>query len=156
MYQRNFGLQNQMMDAMTIWDGICSLRYFRDTDMVSRRSPLSGHSHPASQILFLNKVDLFEQRVQYSPINRFFPVCLSLHNLNSRPRSFGMHEIRITQVPRKTPKRARSTSKNGLCESPPRARSTRQPGPRLGWLKMPLGPYTSSMSRPPLTRVEKT
>ena len=35
-----------MMDAMTIWDGICSLNYFRYTDMVGRRPPLfSGHSH---------------------------------------------------------------------------------------------------------------
>ena len=38
-----------MMDAMTIWDGICSLKYFRGTDMVSLRSPLfSGYFHPAA------------------------------------------------------------------------------------------------------------
>lgn len=35
---------------------------------------------PHFQILFLNKVDLFEQKVQHSPINRFFPVRRSLHS----------------------------------------------------------------------------
>ena len=151
------GLQNQMMDAMTIWDGICSLRYFRDTDMVRRPSPLlSGPSHPAPQILFLNKVDLFERRIQYSPINKFFPVRLPLLSLNSRPCSFGMHEFRITQVQRKTPRRARNTSESGLCELLPRVNTGNKTGPRLGEpLYMPLGPCTISMSRPPLTLVEK-
>ena len=150
------GLQNQMMDAMTIWDGICSLRYFRDTDMVRRPSPLlSGPSHPAPQILFLNKVDLFERRIQYSPINRFFPVRLSLLSLNSRSCSFSMHEIRITQVQRKTLKRARSTSESGLSELLPRVNTGNKTGPRLRALFMPLGPCTISMSRPPLTLFEK-
>jgi guanine nucleotide-binding protein subunit alpha, other len=80
MYQRNSGLQNQMMDAMTIWDGICNLKYFRNTGLVSywpllfQRCP-----HPTSQILFLNKVDLFEKKIHYSPIKKFFPVRLSHH-----------------------------------------------------------------------------
>jgi len=117
---------------------------------------LSNHSHPASQILFLNKVDLFERKLQYSPINRFFPVRLPLHVLNSRPRLFGIHENRIIQVPRMTPKRARSTSKNGLRELPPRASTgkSRQTGPSLRVPTLPLGPCISSMSSSPLTLVE--
>ncbi|PVF97735.1 guanine nucleotide binding protein, alpha subunit [Serendipita vermifera] len=48
---------NQMQDAMVVWESICS-------------SPWFEHTH---FILFLNKVDLFEQKVLHSPIKRFFP-----------------------------------------------------------------------------------
>jgi guanine nucleotide-binding protein subunit alpha len=48
---------NQMQDAMTIWDSICHSQWFRSTSI----------------ILFLNKNDLFEKKIQHSPIKNFFP-----------------------------------------------------------------------------------
>ncbi|KAH9927424.1 heterotrimeric G protein alpha subunit 4 [Epithele typhae] len=48
---------NQMQDAMTIWDSICHSQWFKQTSI----------------ILFLNKNDLFEKKVQHSNIKNFFP-----------------------------------------------------------------------------------
>lgn len=48
---------NQMSDAMTLWEGICKMEWFRETSL----------------ILFLNKEDLFRAKVAESPIRRFFP-----------------------------------------------------------------------------------
>lgn len=48
---------NQMQDAMTIWDSICHSQWFKQTSI----------------ILFLNKNDLFEQKVKTSDIRNFFP-----------------------------------------------------------------------------------
>lgn len=68
-----------MMDAMGVWDSICSSPWFRTTSLV-RISRYVGstdlHSliYVPMQILFLNKEDLFRERIQYSPISKFFPV----------------------------------------------------------------------------------
>ncbi|KAH9947360.1 heterotrimeric G protein alpha subunit 4 [Amylocystis lapponica] len=48
---------NQMQDAMTIWDSICHSQWFKQTSI----------------ILFLNKDDLFERKVQHSHIRSTFP-----------------------------------------------------------------------------------
>ncbi|KZS90231.1 guanine nucleotide binding protein, alpha subunit [Sistotremastrum niveocremeum HHB9708] len=48
---------NQMMDAMTIWDSICHSQWFKNT----------------SVILFLNKQDLFEEKIKHSHIKNTFP-----------------------------------------------------------------------------------
>ncbi|OBZ79496.1 Guanine nucleotide-binding protein alpha-2 subunit [Grifola frondosa] len=48
---------NQMQDAMTIWDSICHSQWFKQTSI----------------ILFLNKNDLFERKVEHSEIKNFFP-----------------------------------------------------------------------------------
>ncbi|KAG8834688.1 hypothetical protein FRC17_007773 [Serendipita sp. 399] len=48
---------NQMTDAMTIWEGICTAEWFKDTSL----------------ILFLNKEDLFASKLATSPIHHFFP-----------------------------------------------------------------------------------
>ncbi|KAI0785911.1 heterotrimeric G protein alpha subunit 4 [Abortiporus biennis] len=48
---------NQMQDAMTIWDSICHSQWFKQTSI----------------ILFLNKNDLFERKIQHSDIKNFFP-----------------------------------------------------------------------------------
>ncbi|CAE6404349.1 unnamed protein product [Rhizoctonia solani] len=48
---------NRMQDAMAIWDSICDSEYFRSTNI----------------ILFLNKNDLFSEKVKKSPIRRYFP-----------------------------------------------------------------------------------
>ncbi|KAF5312023.1 hypothetical protein D9619_003664 [Psilocybe cf. subviscida] len=48
---------NQMQDAMTIWDSICHSQWFKQTSI----------------ILFLNKNDLFQEKVPNSDIKNFFP-----------------------------------------------------------------------------------
>ncbi|KAJ1310788.1 hypothetical protein OPQ81_009308 [Rhizoctonia solani] len=48
---------NRMQDAMAIWVSICESEYFRSTNI----------------ILFLNKNDLFSEKVKKSPIRRYFP-----------------------------------------------------------------------------------
>jgi guanine nucleotide-binding protein subunit alpha len=48
---------NQMQDAMTIWDSICHSQWFKSTSI----------------ILFLNKNDLFEKKIEHSDIKTFFP-----------------------------------------------------------------------------------
>lgn len=48
---------NQIQDAMTIWDSICHLQWFKHRLCVWRLSPF--FTYPP-QILFLNKNDLFE------------------------------------------------------------------------------------------------
>ncbi|CAE6426258.1 unnamed protein product [Rhizoctonia solani] len=48
---------NRMQDAMAIWTSICDSEYFRSTNI----------------ILFLNKNDLFSEKVKKSPIRRYFP-----------------------------------------------------------------------------------
>ncbi|KAF8132667.1 guanine nucleotide-binding protein alpha-2 subunit [Mycena galopus ATCC 62051] len=48
---------NQMQDAMTIWDSICHSQWFTKTSI----------------ILFLNKNDLFEEKIKASDIKSFFP-----------------------------------------------------------------------------------
>jgi len=48
---------NQMQDAMAIWDSICHSQWFRNTSL----------------ILFLNKEDLFTEKIGHSHIKSVFP-----------------------------------------------------------------------------------
>ncbi|KAG8835769.1 hypothetical protein FRC17_001163 [Serendipita sp. 399] len=48
---------NQMQDAMAIWDSICHSQWFRTTSI----------------ILFLNKLDLFSEKILHSDIKAVFP-----------------------------------------------------------------------------------
>ncbi|KAG9032306.1 hypothetical protein FRB95_001627 [Tulasnella sp. JGI-2019a] len=48
---------NQMQDAMAIWDSICHSQWFTSTSIM----------------LFLNKTDLFDQKIKRSHIKTFFP-----------------------------------------------------------------------------------
>lgn len=48
---------NQMKDAMTLWDGVCSSQWFKQTSL----------------ILFLNKKDLFAEKMATFPIKNYFP-----------------------------------------------------------------------------------
>lgn len=48
---------NQMQDAMTIWDSICHSQWFRQTSI----------------ILFLNKDDIFKEKIKHSDIKNHFP-----------------------------------------------------------------------------------
>lgn len=48
---------NQMSDAMSIWGNICTMEWFKNCHF----------------ILFLNKEDLFSEKLESSPIRRYFP-----------------------------------------------------------------------------------
>jgi len=48
---------NQMQDAMAIWDSICHSQWFKTTSI----------------ILFLNKTDIFDEKIKTSNIKTFFP-----------------------------------------------------------------------------------
>ena len=49
--------QNRMIESMKLFDSICNNRWFVET----------------SVILFLNKKDLFEQKIRKSPLSICFP-----------------------------------------------------------------------------------
>ncbi|KAI8141035.1 guanine nucleotide-binding protein alpha-2 subunit [Fennellomyces sp. T-0311] len=48
---------NQMMEALMLFDNICNSSWFIKTSM----------------ILFLNKIDIFKEKIKYSPISKYFP-----------------------------------------------------------------------------------
>lgn len=50
-------MQNQMYEAMMLFESLVNGEWFK-------RKPV---------ILFLNKIDLFKEKVQYSPISKHFP-----------------------------------------------------------------------------------
>ena len=49
--------QNRMKESMTLFDSICNNRWFQRTAI----------------ILFLNKKDLFEEKIEKSPLGNYFP-----------------------------------------------------------------------------------
>jgi guanine nucleotide-binding protein G(i) subunit alpha len=48
---------NRMQESLTLFDSICNSRWFIKTSI----------------ILFLNKIDLFAEKLQHSPLERYFP-----------------------------------------------------------------------------------
>jgi len=50
-------LQNRMMESLTLFDSVVNSRWFMRTSI----------------ILFLNKVDLFKQKLGRSPLSNYFP-----------------------------------------------------------------------------------
>ncbi|CAG8454492.1 1661_t:CDS:2 [Dentiscutata heterogama] len=48
---------NQMQEALMLFDSICNSQWFVNTSM----------------ILFLNKIDIFKEKIKISPINKYFP-----------------------------------------------------------------------------------
>lgn len=67
----SFLLQNRMHESMKLFDSICNNKWFTDTSI----------------ILFLNKKDLFEEKIKKSPLTICYPeyagILLSVHNLSS-------------------------------------------------------------------------
>lgn len=49
--------QNQMQEALMLFESICNSQWFIKTSI----------------ILFLNKIDLFKQKLPASPVKRYFP-----------------------------------------------------------------------------------
>ena len=69
-----------MQEALTLFDSICNSRWFVKTSIVSYRSTCScSHATAADahvaifQILFLNKIDLFQEKLPISPMVDYFP-----------------------------------------------------------------------------------
>jgi guanine nucleotide-binding protein G(i) subunit alpha len=62
---------NRMIESMKLFDSICNSKWFVDTSI----------------ILFLNKKDLFEEKIRRSPLNSCFPeymgniLFLNIHNM---------------------------------------------------------------------------
>lgn len=64
-----------MQDSMTIWDSICNSQWFKRTSIVSIDFVLSARLVISpSQVLFLNKNDLFEKKIHNSDIRKHFAV----------------------------------------------------------------------------------
>ena len=53
----SFYLQNRMQESLKLFDSICNNKWFTDTSI----------------ILFLNKKDLFEEKIKKSPLTICFP-----------------------------------------------------------------------------------
>ena len=63
---------NRMMESMKLFDSICNNKWFVETSI----------------ILFLNKKDLFEQKIKYSPLSICFPEYKGMLNLFFHPPAF--------------------------------------------------------------------
>lgn len=60
----NYGdLQNRMHESLKLFDSICNNKWFTDTSI----------------ILFLNKKDLFEEKIKKSPLTICFPEYSGMH-----------------------------------------------------------------------------
>ena len=79
--------QNQMRDAMKVWEVLCHSPWFDWRHMVSPSHSKSARPHAVfaltgacfrCQILILNKNDLFESKIQTSHIVDFFPASVTL------------------------------------------------------------------------------
>lgn len=53
----SFVLQNRMHESLKLFDSICNNKWFKDTSI----------------ILFLNKKDIFEEKIKKSPLTLCFP-----------------------------------------------------------------------------------
>src|SRR5260221_10731214 len=66
-----------MQEALTLFDSICNSRWFVKTSIVNCLSPYSPLASLLTtsimQILFLNKIDLFAEKLPVSPLSNYFP-----------------------------------------------------------------------------------
>lgn len=61
-----FNFQNRMQESLKLFDSICNNKWFTDTSI----------------ILFLNKKDLFEEKIRKSPLTICFPEYTGECNIN--------------------------------------------------------------------------
>lgn len=65
-----------MQEALTLFDSICNSRWFVKTSIVRPSLSLPSSSHTnltPPKILFLNKIDLFAEKLPRSPLGDYFP-----------------------------------------------------------------------------------
>ena len=63
-----------MQEALTLFDSICNSRWFVKTSIVRALSlPSSLLPLTLPKILFLNKIDLFAEKLPRSPLGDYFP-----------------------------------------------------------------------------------
>ena len=67
--------QNRMQEALTLFDSICNSRWFVKTSIVRCACfiLLTRLADTYTQILFLNKIDLFAEKLPHSPLGDYFP-----------------------------------------------------------------------------------
>ena len=73
-------LQNRMQESLKLFDSICNNKWFTDTSI----------------ILFLNKKDLFEAKIQKSPLTVCFPEYIGL--LLSILRAGGCCYVKVPSI----------------------------------------------------------
>ena len=80
---------NRMMESMKLFDSICNNKWFVETSI----------------ILFLNKKDLFEQKIKYSPLSICFPeykgrfsCMIRGHAITTRTRKGGLTIQRVNSM----------------------------------------------------------
>jgi guanine nucleotide-binding protein G(o) subunit alpha len=71
-------LQNRMHESLMLFDSICNNKFFIDTSI----------------ILFLNKKDLFEEKIKKSPLSICFPEYTGKTSLQSA----NIHKLRQTHM----------------------------------------------------------
>jgi guanine nucleotide-binding protein G(i) subunit alpha len=63
-----------MQEALTLFDSICNSRWFVKTSIVSPHlEAICASLIRSLQILFLNKIDLFAEKLPVSPLGDYFP-----------------------------------------------------------------------------------
>lgn len=64
-----------MQEALTLFDSICNSRWFVKTSIVSQVDLYMSLAiaYPHLKILFLNKIDLFAEKLPHSPLGDYFP-----------------------------------------------------------------------------------
>ena len=62
-----------MQEALTLFDSICNSRWFVKTSIVRVLSLVISFFNISPQILFLNKIDLFAEKLPRSPLGDYFP-----------------------------------------------------------------------------------
>lgn len=62
-----------MQEALTLFDSICNSRWFVKTSIVRTSTSWRITYLFPTQILFLNKIDLFAEKLPHSPLGDYFP-----------------------------------------------------------------------------------
>lgn len=83
-----------MYEALMLFDSICNSQWFANTSM----------------ILFLNKVDIFKEKIRRSPIKAYFPDYTGILPTPSRKRFYGRLVTIMSRIIKRLRKRGRLLS----------------------------------------------